>query len=194
MGKAGWRIKGRGKAGGAARTTWRALNGEKWSEPRQATGEFKLSQCPETCRFDGIKAQIAAAVHREPTDKDFDDESKESWLKYIDTEAPMGEAMAEVHRQILLQRAVRAVRPEEGWESLIPEHYHDFGDVFSKKASERMPTRKPYDHAIELVDGATLPPPAKNYSLSHQERNSLDEWIKENLQKGYICRKILKHP
>ena len=98
----------------------------------------------------------------------------------------MGEAMAEVHRQILLQRAVRAVRPEEGWESLVPEHYHDFGDVFSKKASERMPTRKPYDHAIELVDGATLPPPAKNYSLSHQERNSLDEWIKENLQKGYI--------
>ena len=41
-----------------------------------ATGEFKFSRCPETCRFDGVKAQVAAAVHREPTDEDFDDESK----------------------------------------------------------------------------------------------------------------------
>ena len=33
-GKAGKRIKGRGKVERAARTTWRALKSEKWSEPR----------------------------------------------------------------------------------------------------------------------------------------------------------------
>ena len=42
-----------------------------------------------------------------------------------------------------------------------------------------MPTRKPYDHPIELAEGATLPKPAKLYPLNPQERNSLDGWIDE---------------
>ena len=49
-----------------------------------------------------------------------------------------------------------------------------------------MPTRKPYDHGIEFVEGAKLPKPAKIYPLSPKERNSLDEWINEELRKGYI--------
>ena len=49
-----------------------------------------------------------------------------------------------------------------------------------------MPTRKPYDHAIEFEEGAKLPKPAKIYPLSPKERNSLDEWIDEELRKGYI--------
>jgi len=33
---------------------------------------------------------------------------------------------------------------------------------------------KPYDHAIEFEEGAILSKPAKVYSLSISERNSLD--------------------
>jgi len=49
-----------------------------------------------------------------------------------------------------------------------------------------MPIWKPYDHAIDFVEGTTLSKPAKVYLLSLAERNSLDMWINEELRKGYI--------
>ena len=83
-------------------------------------------------------------------------------------------------------------RDTDNWSSKVPTHYHKFGKVFSKKASERMPTRKPYDHPIDLVPGATLPRPAKLYPMNLQERTALDEWINEQLAKGYI--RVSKSP
>jgi len=50
-----------------------------------------------------------------------------------------------------------------------------------------MPLRKPYDHAIDFMEGTKLPKPVKVYLLSLTERNSLDTWINEKLRKGYIC-------
>jgi len=50
-----------------------------------------------------------------------------------------------------------------------------------------MPLWKLYDHAIDFMEGAKLPKPAKVYPLSLAERNSLDTWIDEELRKGYIC-------
>jgi len=58
--------------------------------------------------------------------------------------------------------------------------------VFSKHKSERMPLQKPYDHAIDFMEGTKLSKPAKVYLLSLAERNSLDTWIDEELRKGYI--------
>jgi len=49
-----------------------------------------------------------------------------------------------------------------------------------------MPIWKPYDYTIDFVESTTLPKPAKVYSLSLVERNSLDTWIDEELRKGYI--------
>jgi len=46
--------------------------------------------------------------------------------------------------------------------------------MFSKHKSERMPLQKPYDYAIDFMEGAKLPKPAKVYLLSLAERNSLD--------------------
>ncbi|KZS99984.1 uncharacterized protein LAESUDRAFT_667158, partial [Laetiporus sulphureus 93-53] len=46
----------------------------------------------------------------------------------------------------------QVINEVESWEKLVPDYLHSFGDVFSKKASERMPTRKPYDHAIEFEE------------------------------------------
>ena len=72
------------------------------------------------------------------------------------------------------------------WSNHVPAHYHQYSNIFSKAASERMPTCKPYDHPIELVKGATLPKLAKLYPLNPQEQNSLDSWIDEHEAKGYI--------
>ncbi|KAF9800632.1 hypothetical protein IEO21_10322 [Rhodonia placenta] len=70
-------------------------------------------------------------------------------------------------------------------EELVPKQYHEFLKVFSKEASERLPERKPYDNAIELVPGYSTFH-SKVYPLSNNEQEELDKFLKEQLAKGYI--------
>ena len=49
-----------------------------------------------------------------------------------------------------------------------------------------MLVRKAYDHPIDFEEGAPLPKLVKAYPLSLSKRSSLDEWISEELRKGYI--------
>ena len=60
------------------------------------------------------------------------------------------------------------------WKAYVPEWLHEYGNVFSKHKSERMPLQKLYDHAIDFMEGTKLSKPAKVYLLSLVERNSLD--------------------
>ena len=60
------------------------------------------------------------------------------------------------------------------WKAYVPEQLHEYGNVSSKHKSERMPLQKPYDYAIDFMEGTKLPKPVKVYSLSLVERNSLD--------------------
>ena len=87
--------------------------------------------------------------------------------------------------QVWVEKEIQT-QDRDYWASHVLACYHQYGDVFSKIASEWMPTRKPYDHPIELAEGATLPKPAKLYPLNPQEHNSLDKWIDEQEGKGYI--------
>ena len=38
-------------------------------------------------------------------------------------------------------------------EEMVPRQFHKYLKVFEKKESERMPTRKAWDHAIDLREG-----------------------------------------
>lgn len=68
----------------------------------------------------------------------------------------------------------------------IPAEYHDYLDLFRKKEGEKLPPHRPHvDHKIELVpDGKTSFGPL--YNLSPAEMKELQEYIKENLGKGFI--------
>ena len=57
--------------------------------------------------------------------------------------------------------------------------------MFGKKQSERMPTRKLWDHAIDVREGF-VPRKGKVYPLSRKERDEVREFVKEQLRKGYI--------
>lgn len=72
-------------------------------------------------------------------------------------------------------------------EKLLPEKYSDYADVFSKQEADKLPPHRPYDHAIPLVDGTTAPF-GPVYNLSQTELQALHEYIKENLDKGFIRR------
>ena len=50
--------------------------------------------------------------------------------------------------------------------------------MFGKKASERMLTRKVWDHAIDMKEGFVLRK-KKVYPLSREEREEVREFIKE---------------
>ena len=57
--------------------------------------------------------------------------------------------------------------------------------MFGKKQSERMPTRKLWDHIIDVREGFMLKK-GKVYPLSREEREEVREFVKEQLRKGYI--------
>ena len=53
--------------------------------------------------------------------------------------------------------AINSLRTREEFKSLIPDEYHEFIDLFSEKAAEKLPPQRPYDHSIPLVEGKSPP-------------------------------------
>ena len=67
----------------------------------------------------------------------------------------------------------------------VPDYVKIFEQVFSEEGFARLPNRKPWDHAIELVPGAQ-PKGCKVYPLSVTEQSELDRFLTENLETGRI--------
>jgi len=74
---------------------------------------------------------------------------------------------------------------EEKAKKMVPEKFHPWIKIFGKKKSERMPTRKVWDHAIDVKEGF-MPRKEKVYPLSREERGKVREFIREQLRKRYI--------
>ena len=70
-------------------------------------------------------------------------------------------------------------------EEMVPRQFHKYLKVFEKKDLERMLTRKAWDHAIDLREGFVLKK-KKIYLLSRVEREEVQEFVKDQLKKGYI--------
>ena len=70
-------------------------------------------------------------------------------------------------------------------EDMIPPEYHDYKDIFDKKAASRFPASRTWDHAIVLKEGFE-PKRGKTYSLSPKELEVTRSFIAENKEKGYI--------
>ena len=78
-----------------------------------------------------------------------------------------------------------AARLEEEAKKLVLEKLHKWIKMFGKNASERMLTRKVWDHAIDVKE-EFVPRKGKIYSLSREKREEVREFIKKQLRKGYI--------
>ena len=84
--------------------------------------------------------------------------------------------------------AEKADDTQRHWKELVPLEYHKFGKVFSDKDAERFPEKRPWDHAIDLIDNAPPMLNCKTYPLGEGQQKLLDEFIHEHLKKGYIRR------
>ena len=78
-----------------------------------------------------------------------------------------------------------AAKSEAKAKKLVPEKFHKWIKVFSKKQLERMPTRKIWDHTIDMKEEFVLRK-GKVYPLSREEREEVCEFLQEQLKKGYI--------
>lgn len=163
------------------------------------TGLLKLSRCTDCCR-----AHTKMILKKDPEilltkkqkrqarpkgkvvgkvmdrDKGFDF-GLDGWDKQMDAQfLRAGITWMEKHEQESLED-----RHEVAVKNFVPEQYNEFLNVFSEEKSHRLPERRLYDHAIDLIPDAELTY-SKMYHLSHDEEKELDKFINENLEKGYI--------
>ncbi|MBW0530410.1 hypothetical protein O181_070125 [Austropuccinia psidii MF-1] len=68
--------------------------------------------------------------------------------------------------------------------NVAPPAYHQYLDVFSKVKAEKLPPHHACDHHIKLK--GLLPPIGVIYSLSNQESETLQAYISDNVEKGFI--------
>ena len=69
--------------------------------------------------------------------------------------------------------------------TIVPPQYHDYLSQFDKKSAERFPPSRPYDHEINL-DDSFIPSDCKTYPLNPKQEKLLEQFLEDNLRKGYI--------
>ena len=176
-------------------------------------GDLRLSRCPDSCHAkEPVKGDVSMDTS-DTGDRPTARKSKEKKprkepkrRKYIpmevDTEEeiepePMiidGSQMEKGDRLFVLagytytsELAAEAAREQvaKALKDTVPEHYHEFLNLFSKDASDRLPEHTPFDHVIELVPNAKGFH-SKTYPIAKSEQAALDAMLKEQLEKGYI--------
>src|SRR6266581_4494476 len=140
-----------------------------------------LSQCPPACNgrspMPKLGTQGEPDFMLEPGDKVYAAIIPLEWGHELQATSTPSQQMA--------QEAQEGPPAERPFEELVPEHYRDFRDVFSKEAFDKLPPQKPWDHAIDLAPDAKLPR-GKTFPLSQPEQKELDEFLCENLQNRCI--------
>ncbi|KAH9266617.1 hypothetical protein BASA83_010418 [Batrachochytrium salamandrivorans] len=68
-----------------------------------------------------------------------------------------------------------------------PSLIDKFSSVFDKAAAQALPAHSEHDFAIDLEPGFK-PPHGKVYSLTPPETSAMNEYVRDNLEKGFIRR------
>lgn len=90
-----------------------------------------------------------------------------------------------VHSTHAADAAIAQKKEAQTFEEIVPSHYHDFKEVFDKDDFDKLPERRPWDHAIDLTPNF-VPVDCKVYPMALSEQGPLDEFIEENLRTGRI--------
>jgi len=128
------------------------------------TGEVKMMRCPPLC---GGRSQKKEKVKRIATEEE---EKIVHWVIDNKKDWEREEEIEEDHRKI---------------EEMVPRKFLKWRKVFRKVESERILTRKIWDHAIDLKE-TFKPWKGKIYLLSKNEREEVQNFVEDQLRKGYI--------
>ncbi|KAG5721540.1 hypothetical protein E4T56_gene13047 [Termitomyces sp. T112] len=84
-----------------------------------------------------------------------------------------------------LAEAFAANSQPKPFHSTVPNHLHNFEDIFSMASFDSLLEHKQWDHTIELIPDAE-PSSCKVYLLAPCEQDELDAFLQENLSSGQI--------
>ena len=85
------------------------------------------------------------------------------------------------------QMAKKAYDPASvNTEETIPVAFKQHWRVFSEEEARQLPPHRPWDHKIELLPTAPNVSNSKVYPLAPKEQEALNQYLEENLEKGYI--------
>jgi len=123
-----------------------------------------MMRCPPLC---GRRPREVKRVKRVAT---LEEEKIVRWMIDDKKEWEREEEMEENYRKI---------------EKLVPRKFLKWRKVFGKVESEKMPTRRVWDHAIDLKE-IFKPWKGRIYPLSKNEREEVQNFVEDQLRKGYI--------
>ena len=66
----------------------------------------------------------------------------------------------------------------------IPEEFQEYSNVFSEELFKKIPEHREYDCAIDLVEGAELPKPARAFPMSHTAEIELNKFLDGEIAAG----------
>ena len=153
------------------------------AQPNWHEGTFPTSVTIRTKRMASGKPMpsLKVAGKRTYTRKpSFMDDGDELYVRIIKTERS---AKTTVAQQLAEQVADKTVC---SWDQIVPPQYHQHAMVFSETAAHRFPDSRDWDHAIDLKVDAPPTLDCKVYPLSPGEDTALQNFLSENLAKGYI--------
>jgi len=136
-------------------------------------GEVKMTRCPPICRRYMGKKEMGPEIKRRRKEKKEVQEDKIERIRWVADKKKDWDREEEMeldHRKV---------------EAMVPQKFHKWLKVFGKVELERMPTRKIWDHTIDLKEKFKASK-ARVYPLSRNEREEVQQFIQDHLQKGYM--------
>ena len=85
-----------------------------------------------------------------------------------------------------LATAANKEKQKQTFETIVPEHYHEFKDMFDKESFNKLLPNWLWDHTVELLPRDHMID-CKMYNLTLKEQKELNEFLDENLTSGHIC-------
>ena len=143
-------------------------------------GEIEFNRCPGTCRKRSDVREPEEEINQIENFEEYDQKEDKLLAIHIDTPEYI-RAKSNFATDI-----AEAAQEKRTWKEIVPETYLPYKEVFEKQTFDRLPLRRPWDHAIKLIEGAKGVD-CKIYPLNPTEQQQLDEFLKEQLETGRIC-------
>ena len=183
------------------RTEIDVIGGQKWTvilgmlwlacynpEIDWRMGEMKMMRCPEECgkQWRPEQGKLGWEKQKEEEVKEkARKKKKEKEKRKRQNKGKMVKVKRVAEEWEIWDEEEKVAKLEAKANKMVPEKFHKWIKVFGKKQSKKMPTRKVWDHAIDIKEGF-VPRKGKIYLLSREEREEVREFIKEQLRKEYI--------
>jgi hypothetical protein len=126
-------------------------------------GQMRFDNCPKGCQRQPVRMVRVDKVRID--EQSYDQEHFEVMMNL----------QAQMEKSKYFYEPIKTVTFKEA----VPEHCHEFRDVFGEEEFSVLPERRTWDHAIKLEEGLT-------YSLNQKQDEEMNKFIDENLKSGRI--------